>query len=103
MNPPLSHAARLAQEDFTTARRKAFITAIGATLLRQPNELLAFSEVERLLPIQGQVYRGMRAVPLAAIRGSVDRYHDFDRNFLPNQTYTKPRWESVDAAMITDV
>jgi hypothetical protein len=103
MNPPLSRVARVAQDDFTTARRKAFITAIGAALLRQPNELLAFSEVERLLPIQGQVYRGMRAVPLAAIRGSVDRYHDFDRNFLPNQTYTKPRWESVDAAMITDV
>jgi hypothetical protein len=103
MNPPSSNPARAAQDDFQTARRKAFISAIGAALRGQPNELLAFNEVEHLLPIQGQVYRGMRTVPLAAIRGSVDRYHDFDRNFLPSQTFTKPRWERVDAAMITDV
>jgi hypothetical protein len=100
---PVNNIAQAAHDDFQTARRKAFLTAIGAALRRQPNELLAFNEVERILPIQGQVYRGMRTVPLAAIRGSVDRYHDFDRNFLPNQTYTRPRWESVDTAMITDV
>ena len=103
MNPPSSNVPRVAQDDVQTARRKAFVSAIGAALRRQPNELLAFGEVERLLPIQGQVYRGMRTVPLAAIRGSVDRYHDFDRNFLPSQTFTKPRWERVDAAMITEV
>src|SRR3712207_7748289 len=38
-----------------------------------------------------------------SIRGSVDRYHDFDRNFLPAQTNTRPRWERIDAAMITEV
>ncbi len=35
--------------------------------------------------------------------GSVDRYHDFDRAFLPTQTRTRPRWESVDRAALTDV
>jgi hypothetical protein len=96
-------AQMVAHGDFDLARRKAFLAAVQAQLRRQPNELLAFNEVERLLPIQGQVYRGMHTVPLAAIRGSVDRYHDFDRNFLPTQTNTRPRWESVDTAMITDV
>jgi hypothetical protein len=103
LDPQTIAVSQMAREDFTAARRKAFLTAVAAQLRRRPNELLAFSEVERLLPIQNQIYRGMRAVPLAAIRGSVDRYHDFDRNFLPAQTNTRPRWERIDAAMITDV
>ena len=103
IDPPSFAVSRMAHEDFATARRKAFLTAVAAQLRGRPNELLAFSEVERHLPIQNQIYRGMKTVPLAQIRGSVDRYHDFDRNFLPAQTNTRPRWESVDAAMITEV
>src|SRR5436309_2319733 len=102
-DPPDFAVARMAHDDFDMARRRAFLTAIATQLRRQPNELLAFYEVERLLPIQSQVYRGMRTVPLAAVRGSVGRYQDFDRNFLPTQTSTRPRWESIDAAMISDV
>ena len=94
--------AQAAQHDFEAARRKAFLTAVGALLRHQPNELLAFDEFERLLPMEGQVYRGIQAVPVAAVRGSVDRYHDFDRNFLPAQSHTRPRWIGIDKAMITD-
>ena len=42
-------------------------------------------------------------MPVSAIVGSVDRYHDFSRAFLPIQTQTRPRWESVDRAALTDV
>src|SRR5215213_5558240 len=100
MDPSTLLTNQIARHDFEVARRKAFVTAVGALLRREPNELLAFGEFERLLPLHGQVYRGMQAVPLAAIRGSVDRYHDFDRNFLPAQTVTRPRWVGVDSAMI---
>lgn len=92
-----------ASADFERARRKAFIHDLVANLSGRPNWLMAFEEVERALPIRGQVYKGMQEVPVANIVGSVDRYHDFDRAFLPTQARTRPRWESVDRAALTDV
>ena len=102
----ISVSARIAHEarvDFDRARRRAFLADLAAILRRRPNWLISYTEVERELPIQGQIYRGMRTIPLAAVRGSVDRYHDFDRNFLPKQTFTRARWESVDRAGLADI
>lgn len=92
-----------ASADFERARRKAFMNDLIANLSGRPNWLLAFEEVERALPIRGQVYKGMQEVPVANIVGSVDRYHDFDRAFLPTQARTRPRWESIDRASLSDV
>ena len=100
---PNNIAARIAQQDFERARRKAFFSDIFATLRRRPNWLLSFQEVQKALPIEAQHYRGIQQVPVSQIVGSVDRYHDFDRRFLPTQTRTRPRWESVDVAALTDV
>ena len=41
---------------------------------------------------------GIQTVPLAAIRGSVDRYQDFDLAFLPRHSSLRDRWERVAAA-----
>ena len=49
----------------------------------------AFEEVRGALPFEGQVYKGMQEVPVSQIVGSVDRYQDFDRAFLPTQTKTR--------------
>jgi hypothetical protein len=97
------HVANLASADFERARRKAFFNDLTALLARRPNYLLAFEEVQRALPFKGQTYKGMQEVLVSKIVGSVDRYHDFDRAFLPTQTKTRPRWESVDIATLTDV
>jgi hypothetical protein len=99
----LTQAAHIAQGDFDRARRRAFLNDLASTFGGKPNWLLSFEEVQRALPIHGQVYRGVQQVPLAEIVGSVDRYHDFDRQFLPTQSFTRPRWESVDIANLTDV
>jgi hypothetical protein len=95
--------ARIAQQDFERARRKAIISDLRATLTRQPNWLLSFEEIRRAVPIEAQFYRGVQTVPLSRIVGSVDRYQDFDRAFLPTQRQTRPRWESIDVAALTDV
>ena len=102
-HPRAKPAAFQAQEDFTRARRKVFLDKIGAFLLQRPNELLSFQEVRERLPIKSQIYRGMRAIPVAKIIGSVDRYEDFNRHFLPTQTNTQSRWENVDEAVLTDI
>jgi hypothetical protein len=100
---PKNIASRIAQQDFERARRKAFMSDLVSTLRRRPNWLLSFGEVQRALPIEAQHYRGIQQVPVSQIVGSVDRYHDFDRRFLPTQTRTRPRWESVDVAALTDI
>src|SRR5690349_10014 len=91
-------AAFQAQEDFARARRGVFLDEIGSFLTRRPNELLSFQEVREQLPIRSQAYVGVRAIPVANIVGSVDRYEDFNRRFLPRQTETRSRWENVDVA-----
>lgn len=98
-----SHITETAAHDFERAHRKAFISQIMSSLRREPNWLLSFEEVKQQLPITGQFYRGIQQIPISDIVGSVDRYHDFNRAFLPMQTHTRPRWESVDVAALTDV
>jgi hypothetical protein len=95
--------AQIAQTDFDRARRKAFFNELEAVLMRRPSSLVSFEEVEKLIPIQGQYYKGVQQVPVSSIVGSVNRYRDFDREFLPTQSFTRPRWESVDMARLTDV
>lgn len=97
------HVAQTAQADFERARRKAFLRDLISIFSRKPNWLMSFEDVQRAMPIKGQHYAGMREVPVSSIIGSVDRYHDFDRRFLPTQSATRPRWESIDRATLTDV
>lgn len=92
-----------AQEDFVTARRKAFWHEIFSLLGRRSNRLLSWDEVRHRLGIRGRVYRGMQAVPVSKIIGSVGRYRDFDRAFLPTQDSTAERWRSIARAHYDDV
>jgi hypothetical protein len=92
-----------AQADFAAARVKAFFNNLLATLTGQRNELLAFEEVKEKLRIGGPIYRGVRTVPIAQIVGSVDRYRDFDRAFLPKADFMGERWQKVNRAWYQDV
>jgi hypothetical protein len=95
--------AQAAASDFERARRKAFFNDLMSVFSGRENWLLAFEEVRGALPFEGQLYKGMQEVLVSQIVGSVDRYHDFDRAFLPTQTKTRPRWESIDRAALRDV
>ena len=101
VNP--SHIAVQAHNDFESARLGAFLSEVAAFLRRRPNWLISFHDVQSRLPIEGQTYRGFQTLPVAAVRGSVDRYEDFSRNFLPRQSYTRERWESVDRANLAGI
>ncbi len=94
---------RLARENFESARRKAFWRKVRSWLTREPNELLAFDDVQRFLPVRGQHSLGTRVVPIDKIVGSVGRYHDFDRAFLPRRAHSKGRWTNVDRAYLEHV
>jgi len=92
-----------ARIDFDTARRKAFWNEIVSFLSGRPNRLLSWDEVRDKLGVRGQVYWGIRAVPVDKIIGSVGRYRDFDRVFLPTQDRTASRWRSIACAHYDDV
>jgi hypothetical protein len=90
-------------EDFERARRKAFWRRIAARLLGRDNALLSFEDTRRRLGAQLQYDGGLRTVPIESIVGSVSRYHDFDRAFLPRRTETRGRWLSIDRAYYEDI
>ncbi len=89
--------------DFSFARLKAFFSDLIAFLRHQPNNLLSFDEVKEKLRIAGPIYRGVKVVPIKQIIGSVNRYRDFDRAFLPTQSFTSDRWQKINRAFYRDV
>jgi hypothetical protein len=91
------------EADYGRARSKALWRQLVSRLTRRPNELLRFEEVRQRLRARAQHYGGLRVVPVAQIIGSVGRYRDFDRAFLPRQTGTKERWVNIDWAHHTEV
>jgi hypothetical protein len=92
-----------AQADYNTARTKALFRDLLALLTGRRNELLAFEAVREKLRIGGPIYRGVQTVRLDQIVGSVNRYNDFDRAFLPTQAHTASRWQRVSRAWYDEV
>ncbi len=86
--------------DFTRARRRAFVRRMKARLRKglACNWLLSFDEVKGSLGTFNQVYLGMRIVPVEKIVGSLNRYGDFDRTFLPTRANLEAKWKRIDRA-----
>jgi len=82
--------------DFDSALRKAFIQRILAFITRQPLDLLPFEQVRKQLRLRDRHYRGLQEVPLNQIVGSVGRYQDFTRTFLPRSGGLRERWAAVE-------
>ncbi len=88
----------LASHDFDKALAKAFWRKIRAWITRKSNKLLPFDQVRESLPLRGQRYIGLEQVPIDRIVGSLGRYRDFDRAFLPTHTKSRERWMNIDVA-----
>jgi nucleotide-binding universal stress UspA family protein len=86
-------------EDFQSARQKATVEGILARLQGKSNRLLSFDEVAKKLKLQARSDRGTQTIPLDAIVGSVGRYTDFTRTFLPRNADDKDRWVRVKATL----
>ncbi|WP_165774711.1 universal stress protein [Candidatus Viridilinea mediisalina] len=86
-------------DEFRRARRRALIEDLLAWLRGQPDDLLDFEEVRQRIGDLGWASAGLREIPLSEIVGSVGRYHEFTRHFLPRQDSDEARWANVRAAM----
>lgn len=84
--------------DFREARLQAALQEVLARLTGKSNRLLSFEEVTRPLRLAGRAERGVQEIPVQAIVGSVGRYADFTRTFLPRQDSDEERWARVKSA-----
>lgn len=87
-----------ALEDFNKLHRRAALERLWNGVTGKSNELLSYEEVSRQLKITGRSASGIQDVPLDAIVGSVGRYNDFTRNFLPKHGSSQDRWARVRAS-----
>ena len=86
--------------DFTRARRRARLRAVVAHIRREhaSNRLLSFDDVRRELAANNRRHRGARVVAVEEIVGSVGRWDEFDRSFLPARASVGHRWKRIDRA-----
>jgi hypothetical protein len=91
------------QRHFEAARRKAFWNSIRQFLNGRSNQLLSWRDVEAELHPRDFFDQKVVSVPLERIVGSVGRYREFDRAFMPRLDSTAPRWRSVAGAYLDGV
>src|SRR5512141_1715913 len=91
------------RSDFSRARLKAFLNRVRSVVSGRPTTLLSYDEVKTALHIGGPVYRGVQTVRVDQIVGSLNRYHQFDRAFLPVEDRIGSRWQSVDRAFYQEI
>ncbi len=89
----------MAVRDFRRARREASLQQLLARVTGKPAELLAYNEVSEQLKISGGEELGLQEIPLEAIVGSVGRYQDFTRSFMPRSDQDAERWVRVKTAV----
>ncbi|MHC1782954.1 MAG: transcriptional regulator [Anaerolineaceae bacterium] len=95
--------SQVTRTDFDNALRKGFWRGVISWLTGNSNELLPFEKVQKYLTLSGQHSVGVQQIPIENIIGSVGRYNDFDRAFLPRRGEIAPRWMNIDLAHLQDV
>jgi uncharacterized ParB-like nuclease family protein len=86
-----------ATRDFEAAHRHAFIQDLLSLVRYEPVDLLPFELVRERLHLSNKYYLGIQEVPLDQIIGSLGRYEDFTRTFMPRKVAMRQRWEHIDS------
>jgi nucleotide-binding universal stress UspA family protein len=85
--------------DFREARRRASMEQLLARFRGEPVDLLSYEDVRRKLRARVTPWVELKEIPLDAIVGSVGRYLDFTRSFLPRHDSNQERWARVQLAV----
>lgn len=92
----------LAVRDFKRARREAAIRRVLTTLRGETDDLLDYEAISKEIATDESVDRGLKEIDLDKIVGSVGRYQDFTKTFLPKHNSDQDRWAGV-MSRITDM
>ena len=86
---------------FERARQLADREAFMGRLKGKDTRLLPFEVIRSNLRQQNPLYRGIQEVPVSQIIGSVGRYKEFTRSYLPLSDSLKERWVGVESLALT--
>lgn len=86
-------------ERFRRNAGKAQVADLMGKVTGADTDLVSYDAVATRLRARQQIEMGTRMVPLDQIVGSVGRYRDFTRTFLPRAGISPERWARVDAIM----
>jgi nucleotide-binding universal stress UspA family protein len=86
-------------QDFQSARLRAAVQEVLARVTGKSAQLLSYDDVAGKLKLSARTERGIQQIPLDAIVGSVGRYTDFTRTFLPRRPEDQQRWARVKASL----
>lgn len=84
-----------ADQAFDRARQKAFLENVVSHLRGRSADLLPFDIIRSILGLVSSHDLGLQQIPLDRIVGSVGKYQEFSRSFLPRLTRNKERWKGV--------
>jgi hypothetical protein len=89
-------------KDFVRARHRALAGRAVAFLRgdKECGDLLSYDEVKRSARANGGLRLGRRDVEVSKIVGSVGRYRQFDRGFMPKKASLEGKWKRVDRAFV---
>ncbi|GIV76324.1 hypothetical protein FKZ61_004865 [Litorilinea aerophila] len=88
-----------ARERYRRSVTRAQVADLLGLITGQDTDLINYHEIANRLKARQQIEKGTEMVPLDRIVGSVGRYRDFTRTFLPRSGVNEERWTRVDAAM----
>jgi len=89
----------VAREHYARSLRKAQLTDLMGLITGADTNLVSFDEVAGRLKARQEISRRIEDVPLDKIVGSVGRYQDFTREFLPRSNVDRFRWARLDVAL----
>lgn len=89
-----------ALSEFRQARKQATMERLMDWFTGKSAALLSYEEISQQLIVTHEETCGLMEVPVKAIVGSVGRYGDFTRSFLPRNDWDAERWTGVRAAAV---
>jgi hypothetical protein len=89
-----------ADQAFDRALQKAFLENVVSHLRGQPTDLLSFDAVRGVIGPTSSRDLGLQQIPIDRIVGSVGKYQEFSRSFLPRLAQDRDRWKGVFASAL---
>lgn len=94
---PVAPVTQEALDRYRRSASRAQVADIMGKVTGANTDLYSYDAVAKRLRARQQIEMGTRTVPLEQIVGSVGRYRDFTRTFLPRSAVNAERWARVDA------
>lgn len=102
-NSILSNSITASNHEFESAMFVSLLKNLKYLLVGRNNELLSFEKIKKGFGLYKRNNLGVKPVSVDDIIGSIDRYNDFDRYFLPKKAHLQRRWAQIHNLLLRDV